>query len=83
MEQDNNNEKKGTKKKSTHKIRKIINISLWSCFLIGILLVVAVFYAITEGRIGYMPDFEQLENPIDRYASQIIDRKSTRLNSSH
>ena len=72
MEQDNNNEKKGTKKKSTHKIRKIINISLWSCFLIGILLVVAVFYAITEGRIGYMPDFEQLENPIDRYASQII-----------
>ena len=72
MKQDNNNEKKTLKKKATHKIRKAINITLWCCFLLGIFVVSATFIAITKGHIGYMPAVEQLENPIDRYASQVI-----------
>ena len=31
-----------------------------------------VFMAIANGSIGYMPPVEQLENPIDKYASQVI-----------
>ncbi len=31
-----------------------------------------IFWAINEGRIGYMPDMEQLSNPVDKYASQVI-----------
>ncbi len=30
------------------------------------------FWAINEGRIGYMPDMEQLSNPVDKYASQVV-----------
>lgn len=41
--------------------------------LIAVLMVVALtFIAISKGFIGYMPPVEQLENPIDKYASQII-----------
>ena len=31
-----------------------------------------VFMAIANGSIGYMPPVEQLENPIDKYASQVV-----------
>ena len=71
MDQDNN-KKKNTKKKATRKIRKILNIALWSCFLLVLLAVSAIFFAISKGHIGYVPNIEQLENPIDRYASQVI-----------
>jgi penicillin-binding protein 1A len=53
-------------------IREKINIAVWSCFGLFILGAVLVFVAIAKGQIGYMPPVEQLENPIDRYASQVI-----------
>ena len=31
-----------------------------------------MFSAIAKGSIGYMPPVEQLENPIDKYASQVV-----------
>ena len=31
-----------------------------------------VFWSISEGRIGYMPDMEQLSNPVDKFASQLL-----------
>ena len=34
--------------------------------------VVLLFSAIAKGSIGYMPPVEQLENPIDKYASQVV-----------
>jgi len=79
MEQDNNIETKKIKKKTTHKIRKIINIALWSCFLLGIIVASAIFIAITKGQIGYVPNIEQLENPIDRFASQVISEDGVTL----
>ena len=54
------------------KTRKRVNIAVWVFFLGVILGVTSIFWAIGSGRIGYVPPVELLENPIDRYASQII-----------
>jgi penicillin-binding protein 1A len=83
MKQNKNNKKnkKGFFKKITPKARKRINIALWSCFLFAILLVSFTFVAISKGHIGYMPPIEQLENPINRYASQVISEDGVMLGS--
>ena len=39
------------------------------------------FFAIAQGWIGYMPAVEQLENPIDRYATQLISSDGKTLGS--
>lgn len=51
--------------------RKIIKFlwTLFASFWIGILI---AFIAIYYGWIGYMPPIEDLQNPINKYASQII-----------
>lgn len=54
------------------KITKGILISCWIVYLAILGAVVMVFMAIANGSIGYMPPVEQLENPIDKYASQVI-----------
>lgn len=52
-------------------IKKIL-IALWVLLLGGILTVIFVFYAISKGWIGYMPDMSELENPSYKYAAQVI-----------
>ncbi len=47
-------------------------IFLWFLFLVGVAAVAAVFYLIDRGEIGYMPDLNELENPVDKYASQVF-----------
>lgn len=54
------------------KITKGIIISFWVLFAIAVGVVVLLFLAIAKGSIGYMPPVEQLENPIDKYASQVV-----------
>ena len=54
------------------KITKGIIISGWVLYVAALGAVVALFLAIVRGAIGYMPPVEQLENPIDKYASQVI-----------
>ena len=81
MVQDKNNKKGIFSNKTTLKVGKIINIALWSCFLLGLLTVAATFIAIEKGHIGYMPPVEQLENPIDRYASQVFSEDGVWLGS--
>ena len=46
--------------------------AIWVLTCVGILCVVGVFYAIAKGWIGYMPPFEQLENPNLKFATQVI-----------
>jgi len=46
-----------------------------------LLLAAVIFSAIANGHIGYMPPVEQLENPIDRYASQVISDDGVMLGS--
>lgn len=50
--------------------KKIIKF-IWALFIVGILCIVLVFALISTGKIGYIPDIKELENPIDKYASQV------------
>lgn len=43
--------------------KRFIHI-LWAVFGTGILTVILAFVAIWFGKIGYMPDIEDLQNPI-------------------
>ncbi len=56
---------------ATKKQKNIIRI-FWTLYIVGVLSVVMIFAAIANGMIGYMPPVEQFENPIDKYASQVI-----------
>ncbi len=47
-------------------------ISLWVLFFAGILFVSGLFFSISKGWIGYMPDMNELQNPNYKFASQVI-----------
>ena len=53
-------------------MRKKFFITIWTLFLVGIAFVVIAFWAIAKGYIGYMPDLSQLENPVNKFASQVL-----------
>jgi len=52
-------------------MRKKLVLYLWGAIGVFVLVIVLTFTAIWNGWIGYMPDLEELQNPIDRYATQI------------
>lgn len=52
-------------------MRKVFVIFLWTILVIIILGAAAAFTAIAKGWIGYMPPIEDLQNPINRFATQI------------
>ncbi|MCQ2066611.1 MAG: transglycosylase domain-containing protein [Bacteroidaceae bacterium] len=45
---------------------------LWVAFAAFVLFVFVAFLAISKGWIGNMPSVEELENPIDKFATQVI-----------
>ncbi len=47
-------------------------ITLWILLILGLGCVAGAFYAIWQGWIGYMPNLYQLENPVNKYASQAL-----------
>ena len=51
---------------------KKIFIVLWVLLVLAIGTLGYVFWAIFTGRLGYMPNIQQLENPVDKFASQVI-----------
>lgn len=53
-------------------MRKKIIIGLWSALFLLLFGVAVAFWAIAKGWIGYMPDLQQLENPVNKFASQVI-----------
>ena len=53
-------------------MRKKFIITLWVILFLCISAVSLAFYAIWHGWIGYMPNLYQLENPVNKYASQVI-----------
>jgi len=61
--------RRSAKKKSLSK--KIVT-GVWIFFFICIITSGVLFTLIAKGKIGYMPAIEDLENPINKYASQII-----------
>lgn len=52
-------------------MRKKFVLYLWGIIAASVLFTVVMFTAIWNGWIGYMPDLEVLQNPIDRYATQV------------
>ena len=50
--------------------KRFIHI-LWAVFAACVLAVAGGFFAIWFGLIGYMPDIEDLQNPINRFATQV------------
>jgi len=52
-------------------VKKIIR-GVWGLFFLCVIIIVILFTLIAKGKIGYMPPIEDLENPINKYASQII-----------
>lgn len=52
-------------------MKKNIIRSLWALMLLVVLLAAFGFVAIEKGWIGYMPPIEELQNPINRYATQV------------
>lgn len=61
-----------TKKKDKSALTNRIIKWFWRVFAAGILFLALIFLLISQGVIGYMPPLEDLENPIDKYASQVI-----------
>ncbi|MBO5699134.1 MAG: transglycosylase domain-containing protein [Bacteroidaceae bacterium] len=53
-------------------MRKKFFIITWLIFILIIGIVSIIFWGIAKGRIGYLPNLEELQNPISRYASQIV-----------
>ena len=53
-------------------MRKKFFVTLWVLFFLGLSVLGAVFYGIFNGYIGYMPNIEQLQNPVNKFASQVI-----------
>lgn len=51
---------------------KRIILGLWLLFVVGILFIYLFFTGISKGWIGNTPSVEDLENPIDKFATQII-----------
>lgn len=43
----------------------------WSVLLVGIIGVFVFFWLISAGKLGFMPTFEELENPNNRFASEV------------
>src|SRR5690554_7357734 len=46
--------------------------TLWKLFGLLVVAVILFFGLLSTGAIGYLPNIDELENPIDRYASQVI-----------
>lgn len=45
---------------------------MWKLFGLAVAAGILFFVLVSTGAVGYLPDIEELENPIDRYASQVI-----------
>ena len=44
----------------------------WGILITGLLAIVLIFWLITKGILGYLPPLDELQNPENRYASEII-----------
>ena len=60
-------------------MRKKVIIFLWVMLFLMVGTVATLFVLIEKGEIGYMPDLQQLENPVDKYASQVFSEDGALL----
>ena len=72
-----------SKKTSMPKKYKLYFYGFWIIFFSGIIGLTGMFYAASEGYLGEMPDFRQLENPKTNLATQIISSDNKVLGKFH
>ena len=60
------------KKIGNSKFVKRLLIVLWSLFGAGIVAIVLIFWLITKGWLGYMPPLDELQNPKNKFATEVI-----------
>lgn len=53
----------------------------WGLFVAGILAVVLVFFGIAKGWFGYMPPIAELQNPKNKYATEVFSSDMVSLGS--
>lgn len=53
-------------------LKQRVTAILWLVFALGWLTILGGLFAISMGWIGYLPPIEQLQNPIDKFASQVL-----------
>ena len=75
--------KKRNKNKGIPKKYRLFYFGFWFIFVFGILSVFTIFYSASEGKLGEMPDFRQLENPNTNLATQIISSDNKTLGKFH
>lgn len=62
-----------TKKKAANQaFRKKFAAWFWGLIGVGIVSLVLIFWMITKGWLGYLPPLDELQNPKNKYATEII-----------
>ena len=55
-----------------NKILKKVLIWFWSIFALGIISIILIFWLITRGSLGYLPPLDELQNPRNKFATEVI-----------
>ncbi len=65
-------DKKTNKKTNRTSLTTKWMLWLWGLLVAGILAIVVVFWMITKGMLGYLPPLDELQNPKNKFATEII-----------
>jgi penicillin-binding protein 1A len=60
-------------------MRKKVFHALWACLIVGSLAIGIIFFCIFTGIIGYMPNIRQLQNPVNKFATQVFSADGKQL----
>ncbi len=60
-------------------MRRKFFLVLWTCYILGVLAIGITFYCIFTGAIGYMPNIRQLQNPVNKFATQVFSADGKQL----
>ena len=53
-------------------ILKKVLIWFWSIFALGLASIILIFWLITKGALGYLPPLDELQNPKNKFATEVI-----------
>ena len=53
-------------------VLKKVLIWLWSIFALGLASIILIFWLITKGALGYLPPLDELQNPKNKFATEVI-----------
>lgn len=53
-------------------ILKKVLIWFWSIFALGLASIILIFWLITKGALGYLPPLDELQNPKNTFATEVI-----------